>query len=561
MKKCFLILSLLISSVFIYGQSMNIEETMQKAKEYENKKQWIYALGEYYDLMENYQTYEIEDAYNNFIRLSKLIREGKPGYGETDIFSIEDNWILLLQDYEKYWTEYSPYAVGFEKPELSSINKELKTANYKVKTYLVETVKFRLFKEIVKNGLGNAYQNSWDAKYLKSWPEISVYNKVDSYFPNNTAIVVDRNVCYEDSNDKEIKDVDYTDDLNLKEIVFDFPKTQLASTTLITSWIKEDRQFWKTGRVYKYWRERDSVSLLTVDFSFVNSENNNILFSCKNCTARNGLYEIADVPQDVVKLLDFEKTDITLDRVILKYGKIKNYVMKGQKNNLAFLSEFEIDKKNISCQIWNRKIPVENVLNSVAHSIELHKRELDEKQKIIDIRENDNKLLNEDKKATDEVFKEILKQCSILTVTKISPTKKINGKEIILLPNKVYISNNYIYDLQEKYGNEKLETAYKMILCNEISIQKKLTPYYLINSPTEKKFSDVLEFCLNHFDEIKIESKNLGFHIPESTDIEFIRQKAKSTDIKYIMSAEFQMVQSTYMGIKNNMLCIVRTIQ
>lgn len=561
MKKCFLILSLLISSVFIYGQSMNIEETMQKAKEYENKKQWIYALGEYYDLMENYQTYEIEDAYNNFIRLSKLIREGKPGYGETDIFSTEDNWILLLQDYEKYWTEYSPYAVGFEKPELSSINKELKTANYKVKTDLVETAKFRLFKEIVENGLGNAYQNSWDAKYLKSWPEISVYNKVDSYFPNNTAIVVDRNVCYEDSDDKEIKDVDYTDDLNLKEIVFDFPKTQLASTTLITSWVKEDRQFWKTGRVYKYWRERDSVSLLTVDFSFVNSENNNILFSCKNCTVRNGLYEIADVPQDVVKLLDFEKTDITLDRVILKYGKIKNYVMKGQKNNLAFLSEFEIDKKNISCQIWNRKIPVENVLNSVAHSIELHKRELDEKQKIIDIRENDNKLLNEDKKATDEVFKEILKQCSILTVTKISPTKKINGKEIILLPNEVYISNNYIYDLQEKYGNEKLETAYKMILCNEISIQNKLTPYYLINSPTEKKFSDVLEFCLNHFDKIKIESKNSGFHIPESTDIEFIRQKAKSTDKKYIMSAEFQMVQSAYMGIKNNMLCIVRTIQ
>ena len=98
----------------LFAQNTDYKALLAKAKEYEDKKQFVYALGTYYDAVAaepNEASKEAQDAFNT---LSDSIKDGKPGFGEFDEFEIYDNWLAFCKEYEKYWTEYSPRAITYK---------------------------------------------------------------------------------------------------------------------------------------------------------------------------------------------------------------------------------------------------------------------------------------------------------------------------------------------------------------------------------------------------------------------------------------------------------------
>ena len=133
MKKL-LLCSLLFLIVFsTYAKSY--EELIKDGEDFENKKQWIYALGAYYDAIqvsEDYEDKDPEEAKQKYNKLSNCIREGNPGFGEFNIFSMHDEWVNLIKNAEQYFTKTFPYKITYENLEMNSADYESKTANYKL---------------------------------------------------------------------------------------------------------------------------------------------------------------------------------------------------------------------------------------------------------------------------------------------------------------------------------------------------------------------------------------------------------------------------------------------
>ena len=125
------IFGLWISCVFGQNESFSIH--MKKAKDFEAQKKYVYALGEYYEAMSVEKSLDGKTAYEGWVSLSEIIQSGKPGYGDFDEFSFVDEWILQLQDFEKYWTENCPILIICNNPERIELNRENKTATYEMK--------------------------------------------------------------------------------------------------------------------------------------------------------------------------------------------------------------------------------------------------------------------------------------------------------------------------------------------------------------------------------------------------------------------------------------------
>lgn len=104
---------LVVIAVFsAHSQNANGAELLQKGKDYEAKKEYVYALGSYYDAIVAGGESAAE-ALNAFNTLAGYIREGNPGPGKYNEFTLHDGWVALLQNAEKYWTENCPWQFMF----------------------------------------------------------------------------------------------------------------------------------------------------------------------------------------------------------------------------------------------------------------------------------------------------------------------------------------------------------------------------------------------------------------------------------------------------------------
>ena len=105
MKKLLIQLTFLALSLAVFAQSAEYKALLKKAKNYEAKKQYASALGTYWDAAAAEKSDQAAEAVESYLKLETIIEDGKPGYGEFDEFTIYDNWVLLLKDFERYQTE------------------------------------------------------------------------------------------------------------------------------------------------------------------------------------------------------------------------------------------------------------------------------------------------------------------------------------------------------------------------------------------------------------------------------------------------------------------------
>lgn len=150
MKKLFTIV--IISSLITFLSAQSYQEFIQKAKKAEQENKWISALGYYYDAAHSSEAQP--DTENRYIEIKKAIENGKPGLnGEDDIFETDNKWDALETDFITYFTENCPWSIylcnEFERVKL---NKENKTADYKIYYLTGVNKKYRLIREIFQKG-------------------------------------------------------------------------------------------------------------------------------------------------------------------------------------------------------------------------------------------------------------------------------------------------------------------------------------------------------------------------------------------------------------------------
>ncbi len=179
MKKIIIYIFSLSFVVSLFAKSY--DELIKSGEDFENKKQWIYALGAYYDAMQIAEDSEI--AKQKYDELSDCIKNGNPGFGTFNVFSMHDEWVNLIKNAEQYFTKTFPYKITYENEDLKmdSADYENRTANYKLALKVEQTDLYKDVLEILKTGYSKTDHKDWtdlEAEYKSLWfnsPGIAVF--------------------------------------------------------------------------------------------------------------------------------------------------------------------------------------------------------------------------------------------------------------------------------------------------------------------------------------------------------------------------------------------------
>lgn len=373
-------------SMSMFSQAPSFSEHLEKAKQYEVEKLWIHALGEYYDAMELVPVELVsmdkaKDVFQCWENLAETIERGNPGYGKFNDFDFVDNWIFLLQEYEKYWTHTAPKTFYFEKPERIELNREKRTATYKFGIKLIETDKFKKIDAIVQKGFEKAYKEDRNMDFLKNWPKESIYNDKkygDKYLIEDTALASvklarlnnrnyspfdeERNYSPVKKNSGEHHLFSYGVGFTVANEFQHSKKAPAFSCSVST---------WKDIEDTDYWAKDGSASLYDIKFHIADKAGNVLLQSTRYNilyeTSKDLRYEFKDVPQKTMELIENGEIDIIIDGAYLEYGKLDSYAISGNRSYLKNLPELKID--NYTLNSWLTQKNDESIIPKLRQNI------------------------------------------------------------------------------------------------------------------------------------------------------------------------------------------------
>src|SRR5574344_1093186 len=178
----------------LFAQTAKYTELLNKAKAYEDKKELCYALGYYYDAMAE-DPENAEEAATHYTAICDAIKAGKPGLGEYNEFTLHDSWIPLLQNTEKYWTEFCPEYFTFSEIKKDAVDFKTRTASYSISITGHESAKYSEIQGLISNGYQKAYRSDW-TDMPEKWPSSSVFSSAGGALQNGAALFISENDVY-----------------------------------------------------------------------------------------------------------------------------------------------------------------------------------------------------------------------------------------------------------------------------------------------------------------------------------------------------------------------------
>src|SRR5574344_2000882 len=178
----------------LFAQTAKYTELLNKAKAYENKKEWCYALGYYYDAMAE-DPENAEEAATHYTAICDAIKAGKPGLGEYNEFTLHDSWIPLLQNTEKYWTEFCPEYFTFGEIQKGAVDFKTRTASYSISIKSNPSAKYNEIKGLIKDGYKTAYRSDW-TDLPENWPGTSIFPASGGAMQKGAALYISGSSAY-----------------------------------------------------------------------------------------------------------------------------------------------------------------------------------------------------------------------------------------------------------------------------------------------------------------------------------------------------------------------------
>lgn len=133
------------------------DNLMNKAKEYEQKENFVYALGYYFDASQ-----EKDASENNKVSakqaldlLAEKLKNGEVGLKEQTVFGINDALTSLKFAMYKYFTEFCAFDFIFSIEKQTNIDYENRTADYLACFSCKDSAKYKEIKSAVYNAFEN----------------------------------------------------------------------------------------------------------------------------------------------------------------------------------------------------------------------------------------------------------------------------------------------------------------------------------------------------------------------------------------------------------------------
>ena len=161
-----------------------IQPYLKKAKDYEAKKQWAFALDAYYDAMGiEGEPLGKKEAAEGYMQLAQAIESGKPGLGKFNEFSMHDEWKKLLIDAEKLGSTICKWELKLGKLTKGDLDYKTRTATYHAKIDFELSDRYKKTIEVIEVGFKGpeTHQSDWTdlpwagpAYNFNAWPRKSV---------------------------------------------------------------------------------------------------------------------------------------------------------------------------------------------------------------------------------------------------------------------------------------------------------------------------------------------------------------------------------------------------
>lgn len=495
MKKTMLAVALMIATgLGLFAQSAEYAALLKKGKDYEAKKQYASALGTYWDAVAAEPTEKGKDAYDAFLKLEAVIKDGKPGYGDFDEFSIYDNWVLLLKDCERYFTENPAHAFYLSAPQKGDIDRTTRTATYKVTVTSGFSEKAVRIVNSLADGLKKSRKNDW-TDISEEWPFVSVLAtsfKEGSYLKDGIAIFYQNGDEIKISGTKNVmggKQIVAAAFANSAWVLSDSDVDVAKATKKLTD---TDRYMSKGDRMSYEIQQNflgafaavaaqtmNNFSLYDITLAIVDENGKELIKGSRLLLDNNQKeYTFSGVSQDIMKLIDSGKARVVPTGLFLEYGKPAKSGITKDRTWIKPLPEIKYDVKQAA---WSQ----ENNIDVIT------KFEKDSQQAA------ENAKLAEALKEFTNDFVKIEK--NTFTNTNLIYSGR-NGytefkRDVIL--SSFFISKNPIskevYEsitrIKREHKNSKGTACiswYEAVqLCNKLSVMNGLTPCYAIGGNTD----------------------------------------------------------------------------
>lgn len=187
MKRIISIVVILFTLTSLFAQNAKYKDLLEKARSYESKNEWAYALGYYADAITADPLNAVEAA-EKLNSISDSIESGNPGLTPVTGRLQMEAWESLLCNTEKYFTENFPYFVNFSKPQMK--NKNGKNYNYWSNVYYSLNFKFNRIVLPILKGYKKVYKESWglpdvfiddDDQYIINFDKYYRYDRYGRY--------------------------------------------------------------------------------------------------------------------------------------------------------------------------------------------------------------------------------------------------------------------------------------------------------------------------------------------------------------------------------------------
>lgn len=333
-------------------------ELFNKAKEYEEKGQIFYALAFYVDAL-MVPNAANEEAKERFTSIGKLLLwDGLPGVKSKDQFALYNAWVSLLEDAEKYWTEYPPFYFDGTLQQ-GDLNYENQTASYNLYVDVKYNTKYLLLMEdILLPALQKAWRNDWK-KIPEDWPLLSVHNEGNAgkHLVKEVALLEDESqfynpwmLCYNTSTVFSVTSMDQ----NFRPTSFSEANESNIINLRRAIGNQEDEEY------SEYSERAFAYTFYDVKCSITDNNGEKLLTSKRFLVAPyryQNSYVFEGVSQSVMSSIESSGCNLIIDGLYLQYGKL---------NTKKLNRELIKDLKEIS-------IPISNINQRYANSQDISK--------------------------------------------------------------------------------------------------------------------------------------------------------------------------------------------
>lgn len=495
MKKTMLAVALMIATgLGLFAQSAEYAALLKKGKDYEAKKQYASALGTYWDAVAAEPTEKGKDAYDAFLKLEAVIKDGKPGYGDFDEFSIYDNWVLLLKDCERYFTENPAHAFYLSAPQKGDIDRTTRTATYKVTVTSGFSEKAVRIVNSLADGLKKSRKNDW-TDISEEWPFVSVLAtsfKEGSYLKDGIAIFYQNGDEIKISGTKNVmggKQIVAAAFANSAWVLSDSDVDVAKATKKLTD---TDRYMSKGDRMSYEIQQNflgafaavaaqtmNNFSLYDITLAIVDENGKELIKGSRLLLDNNQKeYTFSGVSQDIMKLIDSGKAKVVPTGLFLEYGKPAKSGITKDRTWIKPLPEIKYDVKQAA---WSQENNIDVITKfekdsqQAAENAKLAEALKEFTNNFVKIEKNtftDTNLIYSGRNGYTEFKRDVILSSFFISKNPIS--------------KEVYES---ITRIKREHKNSKGTACmswYEAVqLCNRLSVMNGLTPCYAIGGNTD----------------------------------------------------------------------------